>query len=51
MSDVIALIVASVLGTVYFFLKMGPILYGCGYVLFVYIDAELVSFGLLSRTA
>ncbi|MDB0599601.1 chromate efflux transporter [Tenacibaculum maritimum] len=31
------------------FLKVGAILYGSGYVLFAYLDAELVSNGLLSR--
>ena len=31
------------------FLKVGAILYGSGYVLFAYLDAELVSTGLLSR--
>ena len=33
------------------FLKVGSILYGSGYVLFAYLDAELVSNGLLSRPA
>lgn len=32
------------------FLKIGAILYGSGYVLFAFLDAELVSTGLLSRT-
>lgn len=32
------------------FLKIGAILYGSGYVLFAFLDAELVSKGLLSRT-
>ncbi len=32
------------------FLKVGAILYGSGYVLFAFLDAELVSTGLLSRT-
>ncbi|NND62306.1 MAG: chromate efflux transporter [Flavobacteriaceae bacterium] len=32
------------------FLKVGSILYGSGYVLFAYLDAELVTKGLLSRT-
>lgn len=32
------------------FLKIGSILYGSGYVLFAFLDAELVSKGLLSRT-
>lgn len=31
------------------FLKVGSILYGSGYVLFAYLDAELVTTGLLSR--
>ncbi|CAA0153616.1 chromate efflux transporter [Tenacibaculum maritimum] len=31
------------------FLKVGAILYGSGYVLFAYLDAELVASGLLSR--
>ena len=31
------------------FLKVGAILYGSGYVLFAYLDAELVSSGVLSR--
>lgn len=31
------------------FLKVGAILYGSGYVLFAYLDAELVSNGMLSR--
>ncbi|UFH34805.1 chromate efflux transporter [Flavobacterium acetivorans] len=33
------------------FLKIGAILYGSGYVLFAFLDAELVAKGLLSRTA
>ncbi|GEQ85138.1 chromate transporter [Patiriisocius marinistellae] len=33
------------------FLKVGSILYGSGYVLFAYLDAELVTTGLLSRPA
>ncbi|HEY9116814.1 MAG TPA: chromate efflux transporter [Roseivirga sp.] len=33
------------------FLKVGVILYGSGYVLFAYLDAELVSTGLMSREA
>lgn len=33
------------------FLKVGAILYGSGYVLFAYLDAELVSTGLMSREA
>jgi chromate transporter len=32
------------------FLKIGAILYGSGYVLFAFLDAELVSTGILSRT-
>ncbi|WP_306349898.1 chromate efflux transporter [Flavobacterium sp. '19STA2R22 D10 B1'] len=32
------------------FLKIGAILYGSGYVLFAFLDAELVETGLLSRT-
>lgn len=32
------------------FLKIGAILYGSGYVLFAFVDAELVSKGLLTRT-
>lgn len=32
------------------FLKIGAILYGSGYVLFAFLDAELVSRGILSRT-
>lgn len=32
------------------FLKIGAILYGSGYVLFAFLDAELVSKGLLTRT-
>jgi len=32
------------------FLKIGAILYGSGYVLFAFLDSELVSKGLLSRT-
>lgn len=33
------------------FLKIGAILYGSGYVLFAFLDAELVASGMLSRTA
>ncbi|MBO3699447.1 chromate efflux transporter [Roseivirga sp. E12] len=33
------------------FLKVGAVLYGSGYVLFAYLDAELVSNGLLTREA
>ncbi|MEH6682573.1 MAG: chromate efflux transporter [Sediminicola sp.] len=36
----------KILGT---FLKVGALLYGSGYVLFAYLDAELVTTGLLSR--
>nr|WP_229029214.1 chromate transporter [Flavobacterium sp. SLB02] len=32
------------------FLKIGAILYGSGYVLFAFLDAELVAAGFLSRT-
>jgi chromate transporter len=32
------------------FLKIGAILYGSGYVLFAFLDTELVQTGLLSRT-
>jgi len=32
------------------FLKIGAILYGSGYVLFAFLDSELVAKGLLSRT-
>ncbi len=82
-SEVVALLIAGILGTFYFmiknranhslnsfspllllpllsanlptlkigltFLKVGAILYGSGYVLFAYLDAELVATGLLSR--
>ena len=34
----------------FIFLKVGSILYGSGYVLFAYLDAELVTEGLLTRT-
>lgn len=42
---------SKVLATTIFwkFLKVGAILYGSGYVLFAYLDAELVETGLLSR--
>jgi chromate transporter len=42
---------SNVLSTTVFwkFLKVGCILYGSGYVLFAYLDAELVQTGLLSR--
>lgn len=86
MSEVVALLLVGVLGTVYFvvknqagsinksfiplimlqggqlftfststfkifftFLKVGAILYGSGYVLFAYLDAELVATGMLTR--
>ena len=39
----------SVLKVFLIFLKVGAILYGSGYVLFAYLDAELVSRGLLTR--
>ncbi|MDA8874666.1 chromate efflux transporter [Winogradskyella sp.] len=39
----------SVLKLFFIFLKVGAILYGSGYVLFAYLDAELVSRGLLTR--
>jgi chromate transporter len=35
----------------FIFLKIGSILYGSGYVLFAFLDAELVSTGLLSKQA
>lgn len=41
---------ASNLNLFLIFLKIGAILYGSGYVLFAFLDAELVSTGLLSRT-
>lgn len=40
---------ASNLKTFWIFLKMGSILYGSGYVLFAFLDAELVKTGLLSK--
>lgn len=40
---------ASTLKILWIFLKVGAILYGSGYVLFAFLDAELVSTGLLSR--
>lgn len=40
----------SVLKLFFIFLKVGAILYGSGYVLFAYLDAELVSRGLLTRS-
>lgn len=39
----------TVLKLFFIFLKVGAILYGSGYVLFAYLDAELVSRGLLTR--
>lgn len=39
----------SALKIFWIFLKVGSILYGSGYVLFAYLDAELVTPGLLSR--
>ena len=41
---------ASVLKVFFIFLKLGAILYGSGYVLFAYLDGELVSSGLLERS-
>jgi chromate transporter len=41
----------STLKIFWIFLKVGSILYGSGYVLFAYLDAELVTTGLLSREA
>lgn len=40
----------SVVKVLLVFLKVGAILYGSGYVLFAYLDAELVTTGLLTRT-
>ena len=40
---------ASTLKIFFTFLKVGAILYGSGYVLFAFLDAELVSTGLLTR--
>ncbi|MGE5448539.1 MAG: chromate efflux transporter [Bacteroidales bacterium] len=40
----------STLGLFMIFLKIGAILYGSGYVLFAFLDAELVAKGLLTRT-
>jgi chromate transporter len=42
--------VAGYLKIFFIFLKVGALLYGSGYVLVAYLDAELVSRGLLSRT-
>nr|WP_262711769.1 chromate efflux transporter [Flavobacterium pectinovorum] len=44
------LISATNLNLSLIFLKIGAVLYGSGYVLFAFLDAELVSTGLLSRT-
>jgi chromate transporter len=44
------LISATNLNLFLIFLKIGAILYGSGYVLFAFLDAELVATGLLSRT-
>jgi chromate transporter len=44
------LISAANLNLFLIFLKIGAILYGSGYVLFAFLDAELVATGLLSRT-
>jgi chromate transporter len=43
------LISATNLNLFWLFLKIGAILYGSGYVLFAFLDTELVSTGLLSR--
>ncbi|HCY81848.1 MAG TPA: chromate transporter [Xanthomarina gelatinilytica] len=40
---------ASTLKILWIFFKVGALLYGSGYVLFAYLDAELVSTGLLTR--
>lgn len=40
---------ASTLKTLWTFFKVGMLLYGSGYILFAYLDAELVSTGLLTR--
>ena len=40
---------ASAFNLFFIFLKIGAILYGSGYVLFAFLDTELVSTGLLSR--
>lgn len=45
-----ALIKLSALKVFLVFLKVGAILYGSGYVLFAYLDAELVTRGWLTRT-
>jgi chromate transporter len=44
------LISATNLNLLLIFLKIGAILYGSGYVLFAFLDAEFVSKGLLTRT-
>ncbi|MDA9774511.1 chromate efflux transporter [Saprospiraceae bacterium] len=46
---IIPLITVSQLKIFLTFLKVGAILYGSGYVLFAYLDAELVATGLLTR--
>ena len=45
----ISLFSATNLNLFWIFLKIGSILYGSGYVLFAFLDTELVSTGLLSR--
>lgn len=45
-----ALVTSTNLNLFLIFLKIGAILYGSGYVLFAFLDAELVSKGLLTRT-
>ncbi len=42
---------ASTLKILWAFFKVGALLYGSGYVLFAYLDAELVNTGLLTRQA
>lgn len=44
-----ATVSASTLKILWIFFKVGALLYGSGYVLFAYLDAELVSTGLLAR--
>ena len=44
-----SILAASYTKLFWIFLKIGSILYGSGYVLFAFLDAELVSTGLLSR--
>jgi len=46
----VPLLSAANLRIFFTFLKIGAILYGSGYVLFAFLDTELVSRGLLSRT-